>query len=130
MMLLAASCGAAEVAQGSGSSVTGTVTYRERIALTPEAELIVQIRDTSLLDVASELIAEQVISDPGQGPIKFELEYDPDVIDPGNTYSVSARIVESGDRLAFINDTAHDVITRGNPKRVDMVLVLVEPPQE
>lgn len=130
MLLLAVGCGAGGLISGSGSSVTGTVTYRERIALTPEAELIVQVRDTSLLDVASKLIAEQVIPDPGQVPIKFEVEYDPDVIDPRNTYSVSARIVESGDRLAFINDTAHDVITRDNPERVDIVLVLVEPPPE
>ena len=36
--------------------------------------------------------------------------------------------IESDGRLAFINDTAYDVITRGNPNRVDMLLVLVEPP--
>ncbi|MCE2512796.1 MAG: YbaY family lipoprotein [Acidimicrobiia bacterium] len=51
-------------------------------------------------------------------------------IDSRNTYSVSARIEESDGRLAFINDTAYDVITRGNPKKVDMVLVLVEAPPE
>ena len=41
---------------------------------------------------------------------------------------MSARIDESDGRLAFINDTAYDVITRGNPKKVNMVLV--EPPPE
>ena len=76
------------------------------------------------------MIAEQIISDPGQVPISFDVGYDPDDIESRNTYSVSARIEESDGRLAFINDTAHDVITRGNPKRVDMVLVLVEPPPE
>ena len=30
--------------------------------------------------------------------------------------------------LAFTNDTAYEVITHGNPDRVDMLLVLVEPP--
>ena len=53
-----------------------------------------------------------------------------DDINSRNTYSVSARIEESDGRLAFINDTAYDVITGGNPDRVDMVLVLVEPPPE
>ena len=110
--------------------MTGTVTYRERIALTPGAKLIVQKRDTSYADAAAELIAEQVISAPGQVPISFEVDYDPDDIDSRNTYSVSARIEESAGRLAFMNDTAYDVITRGNPKRVDMVLVLVQPPPE
>ena len=38
--------------------------------------------------------------------------------------------MESDGRLAFINDTAYEVITRANPTRVDMVLVLVEPPPD
>ena len=124
ILMLAGGCGLGDAA------VTGTVTYRERIALTPGARLIVQIRDTSYADASAELIAEQVISDPGQVPIKFKVPYDPDDIDSRNVYSVSARIEESDGRLAFINDTAYDVITRGSPKKVDMVLVLVEPPPE
>ena len=130
VLAVAASCGVAGSVLGTGSSVTGTVTYSERIELTPGATLIVQIRDTSYADASAELIAEQVISDPGKVPIKFEVDYDPDDIDSRNTYSVSARIEESDGRLAFINDTAYDVITGGNPRKVNMVLVLVEPPPE
>ncbi len=112
------------------ASVSGTVTYRERITLTPGATLEVSLRDVSLQDVASTLIARQTISDPGQVPIKFKVEYNRDDIDSRNTYGVQARIVESDGRLAFINDTAYDVITRGNPTKVDMVLVLVQPPPD
>ena len=118
------------VPQRGDARLSGSVTYRERIALTPGATLTVQIRDTSYADAASELIAEQVISDPGQVPISFEVLYESDLIDPRNTYSVQARIDEADGRLAFINDTAYDVITGGNPSRVDMVLVMVEPPPE
>ena len=114
----------------ANASVTGTVTYRERIALSPGAVVTVQLRDTSLMDVASELIAEQVITNPGQVPISFEVHYNKDDINPRNTYSIQARITESDGRLAFINDTAYDVITRGNPTRVDMVLVIVQPPPD
>ena len=114
----------------ANASVTGTVTYRERIALSPGAIVTVQLRDTSLMDVASELIAEQVITNPGQVPISFEVHYNEDDINPRNTYSIQARITESDGRLAFINDTAYDVITRGNPTRVDMVLVIVQPPPD
>ena len=130
VLAVAASCGVAGSVLGTGSSVTGTVTYSEQIELTPGATLIVRIRDTSYADASAELIAEQVITDPGQVPIKFEVSYDRDDIDSRNTYSVSARIEESDGRLAFTNDTAYDVITRGNPKKVNMVLVLVEPPPE
>ena len=110
--------------------VSGTVSYRERIALTPGATLTVQIRDTSLQDVASVLIAEQVLPNPGQVPIRFEIPYASATIEPRNTYSISARIVEADGRLAFINDTAYDVITRNNPTNVDLALVLVQPPPD
>ena len=108
--------------------VTGTVIYRERLALTPGAKLEVALRDVSYADAASPLIARQVIPNPGQVPIEFRVGYNRDDINSRNTYSVTARITESDGRLAFINDTAYDVITRSNPTKVDMVLVLVEPP--
>ena len=113
----------------TNASVTGTVTYRERIALSPGATLEVQLRDVSLQDAASRLIAEQVIQNPGQVPIKFKIEYNWDDLDPRNTYAVQARIKESDGRLAFINDTAYDVITRGNPDNVEMLLVRVDAPK-
>ena len=63
-------------------------------------------------------------------PIRFRVEYNRDDINPRNRYSISARIIESDGRLAFTNDIAYDVITGGNPSRVEMLLVLVEPPPE
>ena len=114
----------------TNASVKGTVTYRERLALTPGATLVVELRDVSLADAPSRLIASQTIPNPGQVPIRFEVEYNRDDIDSRNTYSVAAKIVESDGRLAFTNDTAYEVITRGKPGKVDMVLVLVQPPPE
>ncbi len=110
------------------ASVSGTVTYRERLALTPGATLVVELRDVSYADAAAPLIARQTITEPGQAPISFKVEYSRDDIDSRSRYSVSARIVESDGRLAFTNDTAYEVITRGQPSRVDMLLVLVQPP--
>ena len=112
------------------ASVSGSVTYRERLALSPGAKLVVELRDVSYQDAAAPLIARQTISDPGQVPIKFKIEYNRDDIDSRNVYSITARIVESDDRLAFINDTAYEVITRGKPSKVDMLLVLVQPPPD
>ncbi len=112
------------------ASVKGSVTYRERLALTPGATLVVELRDVSLADAPSRLIASQTIPNPGQVPIRFKVEYNRDDIDSRNRYSVTARVTESDGRLAFTNDTAYEVITRGNPSKVDMVLVLVQPPPE
>ena len=110
------------------ASVSGTVTYRERLALTPGATLVMELRDVSYADAAAPLIARQTITAPGQVPISFKVEYSREDIDSRNRYSVSARIVESDGRLAFTNDTTYEVITRGQPTRVDMLLVLVQPP--
>ena len=127
LVLLAVACG---TLPGTGSSVTGSVTYRERIALSPGARLEVQLRDVSYQDAAAPLIAEQVIHNPGQVPIEFKMEYDQGDIESRNTYSVQATIYESDGRMAFTNDTAYEVLTRGNPKKVDMLLVMVEPPPD
>ena len=112
------------------ASVSGTVNYRERLALTSAASLVVELRDVSYADAEAPLIARQTISDPGQVPIRYKVEYNRQDIDPRNTYAISARIIESDGRLAFTNDTAYDVITRGNPDKIDMLLVLVEPPPD
>ena len=112
------------------ASVSGSVTYRERLALSPGAKLVVELRDVSYQDAAAPLIARQTINGPGQVPITFKVEYNRDDIDSRNIYGISARIIESDGRLAFINDTAYEVITRGKPSKVDMLLVLVQPPPD
>ena len=122
----------AEVPSGRSpnASVSGTVTYRERLALSPGARLVVDLRDVSYTDAAAPLIARQTISGPGQVPIRFRIDYNRDDIDSRNTYAISADIIESDGRLAFTNDTAYEVITRGNPNKVDILLVLVQPPPD
>ena len=110
------------------AAVEGTVTYRERIALTPEARLVIELRDVSLADAPAPLISSKTIFGPGQVPIHFRLNYNEAEIDPRRTYSVGATIFESDGRMAFTNDTAYEVITRGNPDKVDMRLVMVQPP--
>ena len=112
----------------TNDSISGTITYRERIALSSDATALFELRDVSLADAPAPLIASQTIHNPGQVPIKFKVPYNRDDIEPRRTYGITARIIESDGHLAFINDTAYDVITRGNPNRVDMLLVLVQPP--
>jgi len=106
------------------ATVTGTVTYRERIALAPDAVVEVKLIDVSRADAPAVTIGEQVIENPGQVPIAFEIEYNPDDIDDRFTYAVRA-VIREGDKLAFTTDTRYSVITRDSPSHVDMVLVKV-----
>ena len=48
------------------ASVRGSVTYRERITLTPGARLVVELRETSYADAPAPLIARHTIPGPGQ----------------------------------------------------------------
>lgn len=127
LVLLLTGCSVATVVPEAGSGpsanlVTGTVTYRERIALPPTAVVTVRLVDVSLADAPSVLVAEQVITTAGrQVPFEFALEYDASRIQPSHTYAVQVRI-EDGGRLLFISDTMNPVITRGAPTRVDIVV--------
>ena len=103
------------------------MTYRERIALSPQAVVEVKLLDISQADAPAITIGEQIIENPGQVPVAFEIQYDPEAIDERLTYAVGVRIME-GDKLWFINETQYGVITRGNPLDVDIVLVKVGEP--
>jgi len=93
------------------------------MALPPDALIQVQLSDVSLQDVAAPLITETTVKPEGrQVPLPFELRYDPAKIDSKRSYAVRATI-RSGGQLLFTTTTAAPVITRGNPSRVDLMLV-------
>lgn len=107
--------------------VSGTVSYRERIALDPAAEVRVQLLDVSRMDAPSVVLAEQRIrADGRQPPFAYTLQVDAARIDPRMRYAVAARIVR-GEQLLFINDTQYSVLTQGRGTRADLVLVRVTP---
>ena len=104
------------------SKVTGTVGYRERIALPPAATIRVQLVDVSRADAPADVLGEQLIEAAGrQVPFAFEIRYDPARIDERMSYAVQARI-EDGGRLLFISDQSYPVITRGAPTAVNLLL--------
>ena len=105
--------------------VTGTLVYRERMALPPGAFAEVWLLDTSLADVAAVEIAYQRIDAPGSPPIPFALDYDPAKIREGMQYSVRATI-RHADRLLFTSDTHYPVLTRGAGNTAEIMLVLVQ----
>lgn len=107
-------------------AITGTITYRERIALPANALVIVTLQDISLADAPATVIAKHRFETGGtQVPFKFDLAFDPRKIKPHHTYSVSARIEVEG-QLRFISDTVYPVITnRHQTSQLDLVLVKV-----
>jgi putative lipoprotein len=113
---------------GTPAQVTGSVTYRERIALPPTAVIKVRLVDVSRADAPALLLAEQTIVAAGQQvPFAFALDYDAGAIVAAHTYAVQVRIEDDG-RLLFISDTHHPVVTRDQPRHVDIVVRRVAAP--
>ena len=102
--------------------VSGTVAYRERIAMPSGSVLTVSLLDVSRADAPADVISQIEVPEPGNVPIDFELVYDPDAIVARHHYVVRATIVVAG-RLSWTTDTAHHVITDGHPNEIALWLV-------
>lgn len=107
-------------------NITGTIAYRERVALPDNAVVTISLQDVSLMDVAADVISTtQFETNGAQVPFNFDIEYDGSKIKPGHTYSISARIEIDG-KLRFITDTMNAVITdENNTQKVDLRLISV-----
>jgi putative lipoprotein len=106
-------------------TLTGTVNKLDRMALTPDHVVKVQLADISKADAPAEVLNEQTLQNPGQVPIPYALTYDPKNIIDNHTYSVSARIYDGSGKLVYISTTVIPVITRGSP--VKDVEIMVQP---
>lgn len=94
-------------------TVTGTVSYPQRIALPPEAVILIELLDVSRADAPSFTLASQQISaNDRQVPFAFSLMYDVATIDERGTYNVRASVLID-DQLRWTTDTAIPVITNG-----------------
>ncbi|WP_432768558.1 MAG: hypothetical protein HEQ22_14450 [Sphingopyxis sp.] len=108
-------------------TVTGSIGYRERIALPPGAEIEVRLDDVSLADAPARTLARQDFKADGkQVPLPFTLTVDRAELDPRHSYAVSARISGEDGKLMFITDTRNSVAF-GAGSAIDMgVLNLVK----
>jgi len=85
----------------------------------------VKLLDVSRADAPVVTIAEQTIMPAGhQVPIAFALGYDPGRINERSRYVIQARILEKG-QVTFISTQAYPVITVGNPKTVNVIVIPV-----
>lgn len=105
-------------------AITGEVSYRERMALPPNAVLTVRLLDVSLADAPETVVGEQKIDPAGQVPIKFEIKFDSAVVQAKATYALQARIMVEN-QLWFINDQRYAVDPL-KPDPAQMVLKMVK----
>ena len=101
--------------------MTGTVSYRARIALPSTAVLTIRLLDITRTDAPAVIMAERSISNPGNPPMKFELPYPYGGITAKRRYVIEARIEVEG-RMRFFSMDAH-IVTPENASQPHEVWV-------
>jgi len=118
--LLASACN--HDANTAMASVSGTATYRERMALPPDAIFEVRLEDVSRADATAGIVAETRVESPGNPPFAFTLSYDPARIDATHRYSIRARVLH-GDDVLFTSDTHTPLPADDSPAPLEILMV-------
>ncbi|NDR58244.1 YbaY family lipoprotein [Aliiruegeria sabulilitoris] len=108
----------------SAETITGTVSYLQRMMLPPDASVEILLQDVSRADAPAKTLVTYRIEAPGAPPYGFAIHYAPEQIDERLSYSLRAS-VKQGDKLLMTTDTAYPVLTRGAGTEVEMILRMV-----
>jgi putative lipoprotein len=88
--------------------VTGQITYRERISVPPQSVAVVTLRDVTVPNAASTVVAEQRIDLAGrQVPIAFRLTVDRSKLQSQRQYSVRGTIIDPDQRFLWVTMDVH-----------------------
>src|SRR5688572_9276104 len=103
------------------ATVTGSATYRERMALPPNAVFEATLEDTSRADAPAVEIGRVRLDKSGMPPFRFSIPYDRARIKPEGSYTVRARILVDG-KLMFTSTEAYPVLSRGRGNSVTITM--------
>lgn len=111
---------------GALGTLTGTVSYRQRILLPPSVRGEVRLLDVTEGGAGVEL-ARVELAAPVRVPAPFRMEYDPSRIDPRRNYVLDVALFEplpggGPGRVWFRTVTPPYVLTHGNPSYLDITL--------
>ena len=107
------------------ASIRVTVFYRERIAMPPDAAVVVTIADISRADAPAEILATRRVDQPGNVPVEVDVEYDPSRLAERGVYAARATI-EVGGEPWWTTTTVHHVLTDDTPDPVELMVTRIE----
>jgi len=102
-------------------TIAGSVFYRERMMLPPNAEIKVTLEDMSKMDTAAAIITTTTLSPAGGPPWDFAMEYDSAKIDSRHLYALRARIEVNG-QLMFTNTTQIPAFSEDEGKPLEVLV--------
>ena len=100
--------------EARAAQVTGSVSYLERVALSPEAVVRVEVVEVGA-DGAESVVGERTLNSPGQVPIAFSVEVPAGRVRPDGTYRARALITDGGRRFSTTEPVP--VLTQGHPRQ-------------
>lgn len=101
-------------------TIIGSASYRERIALSPKAELIVTLHPTA--NPKGAIATSRTLIGPRHAPIAFSLSYDPAKVDEMTPYSISAEVRER-ERTLLRTTRPIPVLGAQKIRKIDFLLV-------
>ncbi|HEY9036792.1 MAG TPA: YbaY family lipoprotein [Pseudomonadales bacterium] len=129
LLVLLTACAGSQPPESPQGTLSGTVSYRERIALDSNTVLQVTLEDVSRADAPSLVISEYREPVNAQVPVPFALHYDPQMIQANHRYTLRAKLLSADGAVLFISDTHIPVLTEGHPAHdVHIALVAVSRP--
>jgi len=101
-------------------TLTGEVTYRERISLPPGGELSVELVDLAAPDTPR--VAARGAIGPGQVPLTFNLNFDDSIIRPDRSYGIVAAILGADGGVWFESAEPYAVAPLAPVEPITMIL--------
>lgn len=117
----------AKVSSTGSSEVKGVASYRERMALPPDAVFEATLEDVSRADAPAQVIGRVRMDPAGQPPFRFAIPYDAAQLQPGHNYVLRARISRQ-EQLLFTTDRHYAMPPNGH--EIDLMLVRAQPTRE
>ncbi|MFN4116136.1 MAG: META domain-containing protein [Inhella sp.] len=114
----------AQVPQSPALLITGSASYRERIALSPQTVFEATVENVARADAASTTIGQVRIDSP-QVPLRFSIPVEAKQVQADGRYVVRARIPLDG-RLLFTSDQGHEVLGTNGVRHADILLRRVD----
>lgn len=115
-------------ALGETSVISGSITYRERIALAPQSTAKIQLLDISLADAPAKVIDQKIYDLTGRNvPVGFELTMPNKGVPENARLSVRAEIHGADGSLLFTTDTIQPVMSRPVDQNLGEIILVRTP---
>ncbi|WP_119387950.1 YbaY family lipoprotein [Taklimakanibacter lacteus] len=107
-------------AEAKRRTISGMISYRERIALPPSAMAEVKLIDISLADAPAKVIASTTVMPQGHVPFRYSLSFDDAQIESNHSYGLRAIIMVDG--AQWFTTTTHYPVLADGKDEIDMTL--------